>query len=165
MEIKEITIPFHYSIRSIFCAKVRNYRKRSIWIYMICSLIMAYGLNLYFDDNVNKIFYKFIFIFVSLILFSFILIIISSHVIYFKKDQYGMEITFRNSKIEVFWVYKGIKEEKSWDWIKCFEEVNGIYYFDLDIYPRNVMMLRKQSLTLEENNTLHNWLQENRKVR
>jgi hypothetical protein len=158
MEVTKITKSFKYTINTILYAKFRNFFKRSLWKYIIASLLLAYGLSTLNRNTGLSVFNLFIIMFSGLILLSVTLMVVSSYLLFLKKRQDDLEITFRENEIEVFWILKDQREIKSWNWIKGAEESNCIYYLDLDVYPSNVIMLAKQRLSIEENDLFYSWL-------
>jgi hypothetical protein len=157
MAINQITKSFKYTVNTILHAKFRNFLKRSLWKYMIASLLLALGSSSLNEARDLSTLNQFLIIFSCLIALSVVLMVISSYILYMKKKKDDMEITFKEGEVKVFWYSNGVKEIKSWNWIKSVEESNGLYYLDLDVMPRNVIMLAKQRLTSEENDTLHIW--------
>lgn len=163
MEIKEITRTFNYSVGVILHAKHRNFIKRSIWKYLIASFIMAVGLKGYLIETDTSLVKLSLLIFISIAVISYILIIISSFIIARKKREESMTITLRENEIHVYYMHKGIREIKEWDWIKSFQELNNVYYLDLDVWPRNVIMMSKSKFTEIEKETLFEFLRKNGK--
>jgi hypothetical protein len=165
MEIKEITRSFNYTVKTILHAKLRNFRKKSLWGYLILSLPLAFGVNVVFDNEKRSLLITYLIILITVLSISLAAIVISSYVLYTRKKADSMDVTFSENQIDVNWTYKGVKEEKNWDWIKGVEEANDIYYFDLNVWPKNVIMISKQSLTSDENNALRYWVHINMKMK
>ncbi|MCL2163810.1 MAG: hypothetical protein FWH55_05300 [Oscillospiraceae bacterium] len=162
MEINEITKTFGYSISIILHAKLRNFIKKSVWVYLLASLLFANALDgVFMAPFVGR----FLIVFGGLLLLSISSMLISSRLIYLKKRKDNADITFKEDQIIVYWKYSGETEIKTWDWIKSFEEVNDIYYLDLDVWPKNVVIISKQKLTNDESIVLHEWLYKNNKIK
>lgn len=161
--VDQITRTFRYTYKTILHAKLRNFAKKSMWKYLLTSLFIAYGSSGYFGNLFGSFINRFWILFISLILLSAALIAVSCYILYVKKRQDNMDITFKENKIEVNWTFKGIKETKGWDWVKGFEQVNNICYFDLDVWPKNVLMIDQRKLSAAEIQTLRRWLEKNGK--
>ena len=164
MSTNQITKSFSYTFKTILHAKSRNFIKRSVWMYLFASFLLAYALKYYLIDTDISLVNIALNIFICVILFVSLLIIISSYILYIRKRQDNMDITFRENEIEIYWTVKDKKEIKGWNWIKNFEESNNIYYLDLDVWPKNVIMLSKIRLSEVESQTLYKWLRKNGKL-
>jgi hypothetical protein len=164
MNTNQIKKSFSYTFRTILHAKYRNFIKRSVWKYLFASFLLAYALKDYLVDTDISLVNMALIIFICVILFVSFLIIISSYILYIRKRQDNMDITFRENEIEIYWTVKDKKEIKGWNWIKNFEDSNNIYYLDLDVCPKNVIMLSKTKLSEVENQNLCEWLRKNGKL-
>ena len=162
MVINEITSSFSYIFYTILHVKLRNFIKRNVWLYMLTSLLMAWGINVIFNSSVISCF---LVIFGSLIVLSMAIMLISSQILYQRKKKDSIDIIFTKDKITVLWKYQGKKEDWGWNWVKSFEEANGIYYFDLNVWPRNIVIIRKENLNDDENIAIYDWLQKNNKIK
>ena len=164
MDINQMTKSFSYTFRTILHAKYRNFIKRSVWKYLFASSLLAFALKDYLIDTDISLLNMALIILICVILFVCFLIIISSYILYIIKRKENMDITFRENEIEIYWTVKDKKEIKGWNWIKSFHESNDIYYLDLDVWPKNVIMLSKRKLSEVENQILCEWLRKNEKL-
>lgn len=161
-EIREIIRSFNYSFHGILRAKLHNFIKRNVWRYLLVSLALAFSFSVFFQQPFTNCF---LLVFGISILLSMAVMIISSYFLYLKKRKDSMDITFKESQIIILRNYSGEIENKNWDWIKKVEADKYTYYFIVDGWPSNYIMISKLKLTPDENLTLRKWLQKNNKIK
>ena len=158
--MNEVSKPFRYTYSTIFTAKMRNFLKKSIWIYFADSAIIS---CLLWGVNAGACL-LFLGIFGVLILISLTAMTLSTFFIYQRKKLDDMVISFREPDIEILWENKNIRETKNWDWIQKVKERENVYYLDLAVWPKNTLMIDKSRLSIEEDELLHRLFKEHQKV-
>lgn len=137
----------------ILIAKIRNFLKRSIFNYLIASLLIAVAKPSLFGNFT----YTACFIFTVLCLLSLILIVISSS-IQAKRMQFDADITFTTSEIIITHKNKDLIEKKNWDWILNAEENKHSFYLLIQKNPRLELILHKRNFNREEIAALQEWI-------
>ncbi|MFC5406734.1 hypothetical protein [Cohnella soli] len=162
MEINQVTRRLSYSYLSILEAKVRNFLRKSIFLYLIASFFMFNGMNQVMQVN-NKVLF-FLSIYIALLIFSVMVIIISSYFLLQKRKNFGLVVSFMEGHILVSDETTGNKVERDWNWIKKVELLKESYYFDINVKHKEVIILRRTNLSEEEDRKLQEWIKLNSKL-
>jgi hypothetical protein len=162
MEINQVTRKLSYSYSSILEAKVRNFLKKSVFLYLIASFLVFNGMNQLMKVN-NKVL-LFISIYVVLLIFGVLVIIISSYFQLQKRKNSGYVISFMEGHISVGDEKTGNTVEREWSWIKKVELFKDSYYFDINVKPKEVIILRRTNLSEQEDRKLQEWIKLNSKL-
>lgn len=139
--IKRIQSNYH----SILRAKIYFFLKKSLWMYLISTLLLAYVIPI---DSLG--------IFLSaLIYFTFLIVILiplyhfSAKVIA-KKNNLDADIEFNEENITIRHRNKLMVETKEWAWVKKLEITDRGVFLVVDNPHRFLISLSKNNLTESE---------------
>jgi hypothetical protein len=162
MDINQITRRLGYSYSSILEGKVRNFLRKSMFMYLIASLLFFMATNQVLKVN-NKVL-VFIAIYIVLLIVSVLVMIISSYFQFEKRKHDGLIVSFMEERIYVTDELIGSKVERQWNWIKQVELLKETYYFDLNANSKEVIILRRKNLSEQEDEKLQTWIRLNSKL-
>jgi hypothetical protein len=158
----EITKTFVNSFGSVLLAKIRNFMRRSIFLYALATALITFGLHFSSIDSISSI--EFIRIwgtyFLGIVFITLIFILISA--IIQSRRIFPRKLTFREE--ELILSQGGTTEIKSWDWIISAEEKPRFFAFLVQKRPRLEMFLSKDKLEYQEGQLLREWLIKHEKL-
>jgi hypothetical protein len=161
MSPKEVTSRFIYSLNAILEVKVRNFLRKSIFLYLIASYLFMSGVSQIKEvDNKVLLFFA---IYISVLVMGVAVVIISAYIQFNRRKDVGLIISFTEDRIIVTDEFTGITTKKDWNWIRQVQLLKGTYYFDIKD-KKEVIILRTNNLSEAENTALEAWIIEKRKL-
>jgi hypothetical protein len=156
MEQELITKRLSSNQQSILLAKVQNFIKRSLFKYLIASVLLAMGA----PSLLGGFVWTLLGTFVACCLLSFLAMYLSSKS-QSAKNNFDANVTFEESEITIEHLNGSLLEKRKWDWIINYEENKYGFFLTIQKQPRVYLILAKTKLTKNEENAFRSLLERN----
>ena len=152
--VSRITKRFRSSYKGNVLAKLQDFRRRSVWAYLLASVLLGAGapglLGRFWVTAAGS--------FLGCCAVGIGVVYLGAY-LQRNKTLFSAEVTFEEARILVQPDGPGQPAEaKDWRWILAWQESGTHFFLRIQKLPRLFLLLRKTALTPEEADTLRTWL-------